>query len=121
MQKKPMGTKASGTQAVRTVSKAEVAEGLAKGGGRLPAEEEKALRMMYGVPAPHTLVLERVGQEHPDSRERLLGLELELLRQWRERQAGSRPDPRSQAVPAAAPASNPGRARIVQALRSRKR
>jgi hypothetical protein len=140
MDKKPTGSKATAPRAsTGTVTRTELRETLSRATPRLAADEEKALRMLHGVSAPRTIVLERVGQDHPDTREKLLGIELELLRQWRERQSGTgRPDPRSQAksaapaaketvvvVPAKAPAKaaatvNPRRDRIVQALRSRK-
>jgi hypothetical protein len=108
-----------------TLTQSDVRDTLARPTPALAAEDEKVLRMRYGAPAPRTLVLERVGQDHPDAREKLLGIELELLRQWRERQA-ARPDPRAQttvAPPVAArvaPAPNPRRDKIVQALRTKK-
>lgn len=127
MNKKPTG-KTTGTRAapVTTTTTSPktlqaVRQGLSRSTPQLAADEDKVLRMRTGTTVPHTLVLERVGQDHPDSRQKLLGIELELLRQWRERNGG-KPDPRAQAkattVAAAAPATaNPKREKIVQALR----
>lgn len=126
MQKKPMGkteTARTAAAATGTLTRQKVREALARGATRLPADEEKALRMLHGGSAPRTLVLERVGQDHPDAREKLLGIELELLRQWRERQGSTKPEPRSSAVPAAPAAAttpNPKRERIVAALKTKK-
>ena len=53
----------------------------------LEADTEKVLRMRHGAPGARSLVLEQVGQDHPETAERLLSIEVELLRQWRERQA----------------------------------
>lgn len=123
MSKKPTGSRPSArstdatvTQAVTgaTMTGAEVRQSLSGAAPRLEAVEEKALRMLHGAAAPRTLVLERVGQDHPDAREKLLSLELELLRQWRDRQRGAAPSP------AASTEGNPRRARIIAALRSRK-
>ncbi len=111
-----------------TVTTSDVREALKRPSPRLAPEQEKVLRMRHGAAAPRTLVLERVGQDHPDAREKLLGIELELLRQWRERQT-ARPEPRAQvavrveapvAARPAAPAPNPRRDKIVQALRTKK-
>lgn len=125
MQKKPTSQKA--TTATRATiattqkdapTRAELVRGLADGASRLSASEDKVLRMVHGLPAPRTLVLERVGQDNPETRARLLDIELELLRQSRTRAAAAQPR-----IPAAiievAPA-NPKRDRIVAALKSRK-
>ena len=147
MQKKPTSQKAASAPraghsvsasqqaAVQTeMSRAELTQALAGGSARLAADQEKALRMLHGVAAPRTLVLERIGQNHPEAREKLLGIELELLRQARLRTAtvaaSAAAAPRagqaaSQARPPAAPAvsaapANPKRARIVAALKSKK-
>jgi len=121
MQKKPTAQQ-SAQQATRTVTAAEVRETLARRTPDLEADAEKLLRMRYGAPAPRTLVLERVGQEHLDTRQKLLDIELELLRQARARQQASArvAAPAPQAPRAAAPAANPRRDKIVQALRARK-
>jgi hypothetical protein len=115
MQKKP-----TAQQTTRTVTAAEVREALARRAPELAAEEEKVLRMRHGAPATRTLVLERVGQDHPDAREKLLGIEMELLRQWRERQSAARPAPAAAVARPAVAAANPRRDKIVQALRTRK-
>jgi hypothetical protein len=131
MNKKPTGATGLGrtattvtTETTRTLTRQQVRDALARGATRLPSDEEKALRMLHGGSAPRTLVLERVGQDHPDTREKLLGIELELLRQWRERQAAQKPEPRLQAAaaprPAAPVAANPKRERIVAALKTKK-
>lgn len=129
MKKKPMGSRAT-TVSTETTTRADVEASLEQGSTRLDAAEEKVLRMRHGVPAPRTLVLQRVGQENPDSRDKLLSLEMELLRQWRERQRTAAPStaasraPSPQATAAAAPVSaapvNPRRDKIVAALRARK-
>lgn len=129
MHKKPTSNNATEIRpATQTVTKTALREALARATPDLGGDEEKVLRMLHGVSAPRTIVLERVGQDHPDAREKLLGIELELLRQWRERQA-ARPQPRSSARPAAkataapapaAPTPNPRREKIVQALRTKK-
>lgn len=117
MNKKPT----TGTRAAAVTTTESIRQGLSRSTPRLAADEEKVLRMLNGASAPRTTVLERVGQDHPDSRQKLLGIELELLRQWRERQgATNRPDPRSAArTPAieARASANPKREKIVQALR----
>jgi hypothetical protein len=120
MQKKPQTPSAATSVTIET-SQAEVRQALATGNARLSAAEEKALRMRYGAGSPGSLVLERVGQNHPEARERLLGIELELLRQAKARQAAAsvKPAPVVAAVTAAAPA-NPKRDRIVEALRKKK-
>ncbi len=105
------------------VSPAEVAEALARP-NRLTATEEKALRMTHGVSAPRTLVLERVGQNHPEARAKLLGIELELLRQFRARQSAqatvtTSAPPAASITSVVAPA-NPKRDRIVAALKAKK-
>ena len=146
MQKKPTSQKAASApraghsvsasqqSAVQTeLSRAELTQALASGSARLAADQEKALRMLHGVAAPRTLVLERVGQNHPEAREKLLGIELELLRQSRSRataaattaptagltaghgRPATAPAPAAQAAPA-----NPRRAKIVAALKSKK-
>lgn len=123
MQKKPTAQQSTGAQqATRTVTAAEVREALARRTPELAADEEKVLRMRHGAPSPRTLVLERVGQDHADTRERLLGLEVEFLRQWRERQQlAARAAPAPQATTRTpAPAANPRRDKIVQALRTKK-
>jgi DNA-directed RNA polymerase sigma subunit (sigma70/sigma32) len=133
MQKKPTTPQAAPTRSSKAqvetsvtsdTTHAEVAQALAKGKANLSTIEEKALRMRHGVGAPRTLVLERVGQDHPDAREKLLGIELELLRQWKQRQTTTqRPEPRSVATPgpvASALVSNPKRDRIVAALKKKK-
>jgi len=101
-----------------TLSAAAVRQALARPAPSLEADAEKVLRMRHGAPGVRTLELERVGQDHPETAERLLSLEVELLRQWKERQAAAQA---RAAAPAreAAPA-NPRRDRIVQALRSQK-
>ena len=108
----------------RTLSKTALRRALARPTPELAGDEEKALRMLNGGSTPRTTVLERVGQEHPDSREKLLGIELELLRQWRERRDAGRADPRAAAkatpAPAAKPAPNARREKIVQALKAKK-
>jgi hypothetical protein len=127
MQKKqPSSRTSSATRAGRTatasqtaLTAAELTKALSGGAQRLPASEEKALRMLHGVGAPRTLVLERVGQDHPEARARLLDIELELLRQSRARAAAAAPVTRTQAkAPTAAP--NPKRAKIVAALKAKK-
>jgi hypothetical protein len=75
--------------------------------------------MVHGLAAPKTLVLERVGQDNPETRARLLDIELELLRQSRARAAAMAPRVAPAAVVEVAPA-NPKRDRIVAALKSRK-
>lgn len=102
--------------ASRTLTTDEVRETLSRGPTALAADEEKVLRLRLGVPVRHDVLLERVGQENPETRERLLGIELELLRQLRERQrTAAAPEPQASAAP-----SNPRRDRIVAALRARK-
>lgn len=115
MTKKPMTSSRTSATRSGTVTTTDVREALARSTPTLAAEEEKALRMLHGVPVSRTTVLERVGQDHPASREKLLGIELELLRQWRERQA-AKPEPRNEAK--AAPAS-PRREKIVAALKTK--
>jgi len=133
MQKKPTTPRAASATKAQTAvttdtSRTEVEQALSTGKVKLPAVEEKALRMRHGVGAPRTLVLERVGQDHPDAREKLLSIELELLRQWRQRQSATqRPDPRSSVATPGPVASggistaNPKRDRIVAALKSKKK
>lgn len=127
MQKKqPSSRTASAARAGRTAtasqtatSATELTKALSGGANRLPATEEKALRMLHGVGAPRTLVLERVGQEHPEARARLLDIELELLRQSRARAAATTVTKSPAKAPVAA-AANPKRAKIVAALKAKK-
>jgi DNA-directed RNA polymerase sigma subunit (sigma70/sigma32) len=86
----------------------------------LEADAEKVLRMRHGASGARSLVLEQVGQDHPETAERLMSIEVELLRQWRERQAAlaSVKAPSAPARELLAP--NPRRDRIVQALRTKK-
>lgn len=119
MSRKPTSHPADARAAATTLAVADLEQAIARDGSRLPALEEKALRMRHGLPAPRTLVLERVGQDHPEARERLLDIELELLRQWRTRQEAARAAPaRVEAEPALP--DNPRRAEIVAALRQKK-
>jgi DNA-directed RNA polymerase sigma subunit (sigma70/sigma32) len=119
MQKKPTTPSAS-TAVTTETTQAEVRQALATGSARLSAAEEKALRMRFGAGAPGSLVLERVGQSNPEARERLLGIELELLRQAKARAAASAVQPKPVAVAAAPAPANPRRDRIVEALRKKK-
>lgn len=118
MQKRPMGGKKS-QATTGTVTTAEVRSALARDTTGLAAEEEKALRMLHGVPAPRTLVLEQVGQDNPDTRDRLLGIELELLRQWRERKSAA-PAPGARTTSSVTAEANPRRDKLVQALKAKK-
>lgn len=116
MQKRPMGGKKS-QATTATVTTAEIRSALTRDTTGLAAEEEKALRMLHGVSAPHTLVLEQVGQDNPDTRNRLLGIELELLRQMRERKvSGAAPRTATRATAEA----NPRRDKLVEALKAKK-
>lgn len=112
MQKRPMGGKSSTT----TVTTTEIKQALNRNATGLAAEEEKALRMLHGVGAPHTHVLERVGQDNPETRGKLLDIELELLRQLRQRQTAQASD--TQTTTRAA--SNPRRDQLVKTLRAKK-
>lgn len=123
MQKKPtrlkVATAPRGAHSVTTQvapSRTELAKALAVP-SRLPATEEKALRMLHGVQAPKTLVLSRVGQNIPESRTRLLEIELELLRQSKSRSHVAVRKPAAPVAVAATAAANPRRARIVAALK----
>jgi len=98
----------------KNLSRAELVRALASGAARVTPSEEKAVRMIHGIGAPRTLVLERIGQDNPETRARLLDIELELLRQSRARALAT-----PVATVATAPA-NPKRARIVAALKSSK-
>jgi hypothetical protein len=125
MQKKPPSSKAASPHRAgrtattqQTLSAAELTQALSRGTPQLAAVEEKALRMHYGVSVPRTLVLERVGQNHKESRDELLNIELNLLRQWHAR-AKAAPATHAGATALAAP-PNPRRERIVAALKSKK-
>ncbi len=122
MPKKPGHETVESRAQSRTLSNAAVRRALARATPELAADEEKVLRMRSGAMVPRPVVLERVGQDHPDSREKLLSLELELLRQWRERQTQVRPDPHAQVAvpPVAAAQPNPRREGIVRALKAKK-
>lgn len=112
MQKKPTGsTRTTASTTTRAPARTSVKETLARGGHALPAEEDKALRMLHGASVPRTHVLERVGQDHPEAREKLLAIELQLLKEWKARQS---------AAPArAAREPNARRDRIVSALKKK--
>jgi DNA-directed RNA polymerase sigma subunit (sigma70/sigma32) len=103
-----------------TLTTTSLRQSLARAVPSLDADAEKVLRMRHGAPGARSLALERVGQDHPETAERLVAIEVELLRQWRERQAAQA----ARAVRATpvreAPAANPSRDRIVQALRTKK-
>lgn len=114
MQKKSRGSQSSTT----TVTSTEVKKALTRETTGLAADEEKALRMLHGVGGSHSLVLERVGQDNPNTRDALLSMEVELLRQMRERSATS--TPRKQPAPRADAAPNPRRDEIVKALKAKK-
>lgn len=116
MSKKPTGGRTSTT----TVTRTEVERALAKAPSQLPADEEKAVRMLHGVGANGSLALGRIGQESEETRAVLLDIELELLKQWRARAAAAQSA--SQTTPATEPAvePNPRRDRIVSALRTKK-
>ena len=117
MQKKPTSQHSPGTpQATRTVTETEVRESLNRHHAGLEPDEEKVLRMRHGA-ASRSLTLTRVGQDNPDTREKLLSIELELLRQWKARQE---PRPAPVLVRPAAPEANPRRDKIVSALRTKK-
>lgn len=127
MNKKPMGSRATTVStetlvSTESLSSTDVAASLEQGATRLDAAEEKVLRMRHGVPAARTLVLQQVGQEHPEAREKLLSLELELMRQLRDRQRTAAPAAAAARVePVVAAATvNPRRDKIVAALRARK-
>lgn len=126
MNKKPMGSRATTVStetlvSTESLSRTDVAVSLDQGSTRLDAAEEKVLRMRHGVPGAGSLVLQQVGQDHPEAREKLLALEMELLRQVRERQRNAAPAAAARVEPvvAAAPV-NPRRDKIVAALRARK-
>lgn len=120
MSRKPTSHPADARAAATTLAVADLEQAIARDGTRLPALEEKALRMRHGLPATRTLVLERVGQDHPEARERLLDIELELLRQWRARQEAAAPAAPARAAAEPALPDNPRRAEIVAALRQKK-
>lgn len=115
MHKKSNGSR---TGTTTTVTGAEVKKALTRDQQGLAPDEEKALRMLHGVGGSNSLVLERVGQDHPNTRDALLSMELELLRQLRERTAAAAPQ--EQAVSKAGVAPNPRRDNIVKALKSKK-
>lgn len=118
MQKKPTSKTTTGTRdAEAAPTSADVRERLAQPLPRLAADEEKGLRMLHGASLARTTVLERVGQDHPEARAKLLGIELELLRQLKARQAAAAAAP----APAAAEpaAKNEKRSRIVSALKKK--
>lgn len=114
MQKKSMGSQTVTT----TVTRAEVKKVLARDTTGLAADEEKALRMLHGVGGSRSLVLERVGQDNPGTRDVLLNMEVELLRQLRQREASAEQGPRAHSRSDAAP--NPRRDEIVKALKAKK-
>jgi DNA-directed RNA polymerase sigma subunit (sigma70/sigma32) len=112
-----MSTKDRATSSTLTTTS--LRQALSRAVPALEADAEKVLRMRHGAPGARSLVLEQVGQDHPETAERLLSIEVELLRQWRERQAAVAAKP----APVAArpvPPANPRRDRIVQALRMKK-
>jgi hypothetical protein len=104
------------------MSATDLSKALAGGALHLVPSEEKALRMIHGVGAPRTLVLERVGQNHPETRARLLDIELELFRQMRARAAAGLTSSgrASTSTPGWTPAANPRREKIVAALKAKK-
>lgn len=115
MQKKPTASpRTTTTTTTRAPTKTAVREALARSGTALPADEEKALRMLNGASVPGNYVLERVGQEHPEAREKLLSIELQLLKEWKARQAAT-------VTAAKAPAREPNarRSQIVSALKKK--
>lgn len=115
MQKKSRGSQ---TGTTTTVTSAEVKKALTRETTGLAADEEKALRMLHGAGGSHSLVLERVGQNNPDTRDALLSMEVELLRQMRQRAATSAPQHQTASRADAAP--NPRRDEIVKALKAKK-
>lgn len=114
MQKKSRGSQTGTT----TVTSAEVKTVLTRDTTGLAADEEKALRMLHGVGGSHSLVLERVGQNNLDTRDALLSMEVELLRQLRARSATSAPQKQTLSRTDVAP--NPRRDEIVKALKAKK-
>jgi len=113
MQKKPTGSTRTTTSTTTRAPASPVREALARGGNALPAEEDKALRMLHGASVPRTHVLERVGQDNDETREKLLGIELQLLKQWKARQAAAPAPTRAAREP------NARRERIVSALKKK--
>jgi DNA-directed RNA polymerase sigma subunit (sigma70/sigma32) len=68
----------------------------------LTAAEEKVVRMRHGLRAPDSLVLEQLGQDHPETAAKLAEIE-------------------QRALAAVGARSNPSKDRIVKALRSARR
>lgn len=64
--------------------------------------EEKVVRMRHGLAAPHDLVLEQVGQNHPQTAAALAEMEQRFLSQ-------------------VGPRNNPSKRKIISALRKRGR
>ena len=71
-----------GSQVREAVEAKEVGSALSKARS-LASEDEKVLRMRYGVPAQREALLPRHGEGDPDLRDELLVMEMELLRAWR--------------------------------------
>ena len=110
-------------ETTRTVTRTAVRTALARATPQLEAAEEQLLRMEHGVSPAAAELLPRVGQDHAEAREKLLSIELELLRQFKERQVAARAAAQTvvtSATPQAA-APSPRRDRIVQALSQKPR
>ena len=124
MSNKQPATSAREVAATRTVTTDTLRTALARPVARLEAPEEQLLRMRHGAGLAREEALEQVGQLHAESREKLLSIELELLRQWKARQAAVPAKVVTSPVataPVAASAVNPRRDKIVNALRMKKR
>ena len=110
-------------ETTRTVTRTAVRTALARPTPQLEAAEEQVLRMEHGVVPAVAELLPRVGQDHAEAREKLLSIELELLRQFKERQVAARATAQTVVTSAApqAAAASPRRDRIVQALSQKPR